>query len=225
MASPLSVETRAALRAAADPERAPQIQAYMKSAMPYLGVRVPDVRRLTRGIAERHPIASRTELERMVHELWDEAEHREERYAATALLDTRAARALRSPDLLPLYRDLIVGGAWWDHVDELAHRVGELRAGWPEVVTPALTQWAFGDDIWLRRVSIICQLGARQHTDLDLLTKAIDASAGESEFFLRKAIGWALRDYARTDPEWVRTFVAARRLSPLSRREALKHLS
>jgi 3-methyladenine DNA glycosylase AlkD len=160
-----------------------------------------------------------------VHELWDDAEYREERYAATALLDTRAARALRSPDLLPLCRDLIVSGAWWDHVDEVAHRVGELRSGWPAVITPKLRVWAVGDDIWLRRVSIICQLGAKQRSDLELLTTAIDASAGESEFFLRKAIGWALRDYARTDPAWVRTFVAARRLSPLSQREALKHLS
>ena len=209
---------------AADPLRAPQMQAYMKSAMPFLGVRVPIVRRLSRDLAQRHPIASRPELELVVRELWDGAAYREERYAATALLDTRAARALRSPDLLPLYRDLIVSGAWWDHVDEIAHRVGELRSGWPEVVTPDLRAWAVGGDIWLRRVSIICQLGAKQHTDLELLTAAIDASADEGEFFLRKAIGWALRDYARTDPDWVRAFVAARNLSPLSQREALKHL-
>jgi 3-methyladenine DNA glycosylase AlkD len=196
----------------------------MRSAMPFLGVSVPDVRRLTRDVARRHPIASRPGLECIVRELWDDAEYREERYAATALLDIRAVWALRSPELLPLHRELIVSGAWWDHVDELARRVGELRVGWPDVITPELVRWTIADDLWLRRVSIICQLGARQRTDLDLLTTAIEANAASAEFFLRKAIGWALRDYARSDPDWVRTFVSAHELSPLSRREALKHL-
>ena len=84
--------------------------------------------------------------------------------------------------------------------------------------------WIRSDDHWLRRVSIICQLGARGRVDLELLTAAIESSAGDRDFFLRKAIGWALRDYARADPAWVRHFVAAHELSPLSQREALKHL-
>ena len=200
------------------------MQAYMKSTMPFLGVRVPEVRRLTRDLARRHPVDTRSGLERTVRELWTGAEFREERYAATALLDTSDARAVRAPELLPFYRELIVSGAWWDHVDELAHRVGELRTRWPDTITPQLLEWAVADDIWVRRASIICQLGAARDTDLALLTTAIDANATEREFFLRKAIGWALRDYARTDPGWVRTFVEARELSPLSRREALKHL-
>ncbi len=196
----------------------------MKSALPFLGVSVPEVRRLTRAVAQRYPFPDRAVLESAVRTLWDGATHREERYAATALCDTRSARALRAPVLLPLYRDLVVAGAWWDHVDELAHRVGELRAGWPDEVTPELRRWAVADDIWLRRVAIICQLGAKGGTDLDLLRTAIEANAAEDDFFLRKAIGWALRDYARTDPDWVRRFVAGHQLSPLSRREALKHL-
>ena len=225
MASQLCAEIRAALRAAAAPAEAPQMQAYMKSTLPYLGVRVPEVRRLTRAVAQEHPFGSGADMEAAVRELWTEAEFREERYAATALLDTRSARPLRSPESMALLRDLIVSGAWWDHVDELARRVGELRARWPEQITAELITWATADDIWLRRVSIICQLGAGRDTDLDLLTTAIDANVTEREFFLRKAIGWALRDYARTDPDWVRAFVAARELSPLSRREALKHLA
>ena len=224
MSAGLVDEIRAALHAAAHPERAPQMQAYMKSTLPFLGVRVPEVRRLTRDLARRHPVDSRSGLERTVRELWSGAEFREERYAATALLDTPGARAVRAPELLPFYRELIVSGAWWDHVDELAHRVGELRSRWPETITPQLLDWAVADDIWVRRAAIICQLGAARDTDLALLTTSIDANATEREFFLRKAIGWALRDYARTDPGWVRTFVDARELSPLSRREALKHL-
>jgi 3-methyladenine DNA glycosylase AlkD len=155
----------------------------------------------------------------------DDARYREHRYAATALCDSDSARRLRSPVLLPLYRDLIVAGAWWDHVDELAHRVGELLAGWPTETRPELRRWIVADDRWLRRNAIIAQLGRKRETDVSLLTEAIEANAGERDFFLRKAIGWALREYARTDPQWVREFVAAHELSPLSRREALKHLS
>jgi 3-methyladenine DNA glycosylase AlkD len=220
----LIARIRADLRAAADPARAPRMQAYMKSAMPYLGVPVPDVRRLTRTAAAERPFADRAELETTVRSLWDGASHREERYAATALCDTRSARALRDPKLLPLYRDLIVDGAWWDHVDELAHRVGELLAGWPAVIGPQLRAWSAAPDRWLRRVSIICQLGRKTDTDRDLLATAIIANAGDSDFFIRKAIGWALREYARSDADWVRGFVASHELSPLSRRAALKHL-
>jgi 3-methyladenine DNA glycosylase AlkD len=215
---------RAELRKAANPARAPQMQAYMKSSMPYLGVRVPDVRRLTRAGSKLRPFAGLDEVVRAVRTLWMGAEFREERYAATALLDTSSARALRGPELLELHRDLIISGAWWDHVDELSHRVGELLIGWPHQVRPTIREWTTADDHWLRRSSIICQLGHKGDTDLELLTEAIDANATEPGFFLRKAIGWALREYARTDPEWVRAFVNNRELSPLSRREALKRL-
>lgn len=126
--------------------------------------------------------------------------------------------------LLGTLRELILTGAWWDYVDELAHRVGDLLRGWPAEVRPALLTWTRSDDRWLRRASIICQLGAREQVDVELLTVAIEASMGERDFFLRKAIGWALRDYARTDPAWVRSFTSTHELSPLSRREALRHL-
>jgi 3-methyladenine DNA glycosylase AlkD len=216
---------RAALRGSAQPELAGPMQAYMKSATPYLGVRVPAVRALTRAEAKRRPFATGTDVADTVLALWRAADYREERYAAIALLDTPAARPLREPDLLGTLRELIVTGAWWDYVDELAHRVGELLLGWPGQVRPALVTWARGQDLWLRRASIIGQLGARDRMDLELLTLAIEASLDERDFFLRKAIGWALRDYARTDSAWVRSFAEAHELSPLSRREALKHLA
>lgn len=224
MSSSLVARIRAALRAAADPGRAPAMQAYMKSTMPFLGVPVPVVRELTRAAAAGHHFADAARLADAVRELWDEAGYREERYAATALCDTRSARAVRSAALLPLYRDLIVDGAWWDHVDELAHRVGELLALFPAEVRPEILRWARVEDRWLRRVSIICQLGAKQATDVELLAAAVEANTAERDFFVRKGVGWALRDYARTDPDWVRRFVADHELSALSRREALRHL-
>ena len=215
---------RAALRGAVRPELARPMQAYMKSAAPYLGVRVPVMRSLTRAEAKVRPSATSADLIDTVLRLWREAGYREERYAAIALLDTPAARRLRDPALLPTLRELIVDGAWRDYVDELAHRVGELLLGWPAEVRPELLRWTASDNRWLRRASIICQLGTRDRADLELLTIAIESAAGDSDFFLRKAIGWALRDYARTDPAWVRSFAGTHDLSALSRREALKHL-
>jgi 3-methyladenine DNA glycosylase AlkD len=85
--------------------------------------------------------------------------------------------------------------------------------------------WTLSEDRWLRRASIICQLGTRDQADVELLTTAIEAAINDRDFFVRKAIGWALRDYARTNPAWVRSFTETHELSPLSRREALKHLS
>lgn len=216
---------RAALRGAAQPDLAGPMQAYMKSATPYLGVRVPAVRALTRAEARLRPFATADDLADTVLDLWRAADYREERYAAIALLDTPRARRLRDPGLLGTLRELIVTGAWWDYVDELAHRVGDLLRGWPPEIRPALLTWTRHDDRWLRRASIICQLGARDRVDVGLLTAAIEASIGETDFFVRKAIGWALRDYARTDPAWVRSFARTHELSPLSRREALRHLT
>jgi 3-methyladenine DNA glycosylase AlkD len=217
-------EIRSGLRALADPVRAPQMQAYMKSAMPYLGVRVPQVRALVRLQTRSRPPASTAMLRDTVLTLWREAEYREERYAATELTGTPAARPLRTPDLIRLYEELIVGGAWWDHVDEVSHRVGDLLQLFADEIRPIVHAWRLSPDHWLRRSSIICQLGALDRTDLVLLSDAIEASADESDFFLRKAIGWALRDYARTDPSWVIAFVDNHELSPMSVREAKKHL-
>jgi 3-methyladenine DNA glycosylase AlkD len=215
---------RTGLRRLAEPARAPQMQAYMKSEMPYLGVRVPQVRALVRAEAKARPPQSTESLVATIRALWDGASFREERYAATALAGAPVTRPLRHPALIDLYAELIVSGAWWDHVDELAHRVGELLREHPGEVRPAVGAWQRSPDRWLRRASVICQLGFRDHTDRELLTSAIEANADDPDFFLRKAIGWALRDYARTDPEWVRAFVAQHRLSPLSVREATKHL-
>jgi 3-methyladenine DNA glycosylase AlkD len=187
----------------------------MKSATPFLGVRVPAMQTLTRGEARLRPFATSADLIDTVLRLWREAAYREERYAAITRLDTPAARRHRDPALLPALEELIVTGAWWDYVDELAHRVGDLLLGWPAEVRPAVLTWTRSDDRWLRRASIICQLGTRDRADVELLTIAIESAIDDSDFFLRKAIGWALRDYARTDPAWVRSFAENPRTEPV----------
>jgi 3-methyladenine DNA glycosylase AlkD len=226
---PVVVAVRAALAGAGDPERAVAQQAYMKSAMPYRGLTSPELKALLRPILDdpAHRIADRAGWERAVRDLWDGATYREERYAATALTGHRSYRPWQDPDTVPLYRHLIVTGAWWDHVDEIAsNRIGPILLSHHEILTPVIRGWATDDDLWLRRTAILSQLTFRDRTDLALLRDVIDPNLADSSFWIRKAIGWALRQYARTDPEWVRATVAeyGDRLSGLSRREALKHL-
>jgi 3-methyladenine DNA glycosylase AlkD len=130
-------------------------------------------------------------------------------------------------ETLDLYRHLVVTGAWWDLVDEIAaHLVGGVLAGHRAEATEVVRAWATDDDLWLRRTAVLAQLRHRSDTDLDLLRFAIESNVDDTSFWLRKAIGWALRSYAATDPDWVRAEVTRLddRLSGLSRREALKHL-
>ena len=222
-AAPLVSEIREALRAAADDDRAPRMQAYMKSVMPYLGVPMPAVRAITKAALRAHPLHTLDELEAVVRTLWDEATFREERYAASGLLAAKVATGRL--ELVPLYEHLATTGAWWDHVDDLAHRIAELHDAHPDEAAAVVRRWSTVDDFWLRRLAIISQLGRRDRVDPVQLSVVIEPNIAEREFFIRKAIGWALREYARVEPDWVRRFVAEHPgLSGLSRREALKHL-
>ena len=218
---------REALAGGGDPDRAAAQQRYMKSAMPYRGFTSPELKALLRPLLAEHPPEDRAGWEATVRELWDGATHREERYAALAVARHRAARPWLDAGSVPLVRHLVVTGAWWDLVDETAqHLVRPALEAHPEELTPVLREWATDDDLWIRRTAVICQVGRRDATDTDLLRHAIDANVDDRSFWLRKSIGWALRDHARTDPDWVRAEVDRHgdRLSNLSRREALKHL-
>lgn len=224
---------RAELAGVGDPARAAQQQAYMKSALPYVGLTAPQLRSLLRPLLAEERFIDRGSWEAAVLELWDDATHREEWYAALALLRHRAYRQWLDPDLLPLLEHLVRTGAWWDVVDETAtHPVGDVLLGHRADVTPVVDTWSVDDDsLWVRRTAMIAQLGHAEQTDTDLLERVLVANLDDTryggEFFVRKALGWALRQHARTDPEWVRAFVRTHsdRLSGLSRREALKHLA
>ncbi|QNN52933.1 DNA alkylation repair protein [Nocardioides mesophilus] len=225
-------EVRARIAEAADPERAPGMQAYMKSAMPFRGVSSVPLRALLGPLLAGHPLPDRAAWEDAVRRLWDGARYREERYAALALARHRLYRAHQDLGTLPMYRHLVVTGAWWDLVDDLAsHHVGGIVRSHPDGAVPVLWTWASEDDLWLRRTALLCQLGSKAATDVALLRHALEENLEDSphgrEFFIRKACGWALREHARTDPDWVRAFVAEHedRLSGLTRHEALKHLA
>jgi 3-methyladenine DNA glycosylase AlkD len=219
-AADLVQSIRSALREEADPTLAPAQQAYMKSALPFLGVRVPRVRAVTRGLARE--VTDTAVLRGTALVLWREAAFREERYAASALMTLRPVRARL--DMLDVHEEMIRTGAWWDHVDEVSHRLTETLDAHPAEITSLLPTWSRDDDFWVRRASIVSQLGRRAATDRELLATVIEPNLADTEFFIRKAIGWALRELGKTDPAWVRAFVESHELSPLSRREALKLL-
>jgi 3-methyladenine DNA glycosylase AlkD len=220
MPSALATTIRSDLAAAADPERAPGQQAYMKSAMPFRGVTLPSVRGVVRSAAKGETDAAA--LRSVALELWDEAEFREDRYAALGLLALRPN--LGEPALVPLIEHMVRTGQWWDFTDELAHRLADLHDAHPRETAALARAWSTDSDMWIRRIAIISQLGRRDRLDSALLADVIAPNLADPEFFIRKAIGWALREYARVAPVWVAAYAAEHDLSTLSRREALKHI-
>jgi 3-methyladenine DNA glycosylase AlkD len=227
MTHPLVSAVRAGLEKAADPVKAPQMQAYMKSDMPYRGVSSALQKALWRQFFRAHRLDSADEWRQVVLELWRGASYREERYAAIGLSDVKAYAAYRTMASLPMFEEMIVTGAWWDYVDAIAsHQIGDILRAEPRRMKPLMRRWASGRDMWKRRAAILCQLGCKRDTDLDLLYACIEPSVDSKEFFLRKAIGWALRQYAWTDAREIRRYLKANqgRLSPLSVREASRNI-
>ncbi len=219
---------RAELRRVAEPDRAAGMQAYMKSTMPFHGVSATAMRAAAKQTFADLELADREAWQRDVLAIWRGARFREERYGAIELTGLKAARAFHSPDAMPMYEELITGGAWWDYVDVIAsNRVGDLiLRRHPAPMRKLMLGWSRDADMWKRRTSIICQLRFGADTDVGLLYACIKPSMSSKEFFLRKAIGWALRQMARHDPAEVQRWVTAHKseLSPLSIREALKHV-
>ncbi len=218
---------RSALRRVAEPARAAPMQAYAKSSMPYLGVTAVPLRRVCREVFADVELPTAAAWRRAVLELWRGARFREERYCAIELTGVKRFEPFQGLAALPMYEEMIVTGAWWDLVDGIAgHRLGALLLRFPREMKKEMLAWSRSDDLWKRRSAILCQLTFKKDTDLGLLYATIEPALASKEFFLRKAIGWALRQYAWTDPKEVRRYVREHedRLSPLSRREALKNL-
>ncbi len=215
---------RAELTRWANPAKAEQMQAYMKTDMPFYGVTSPQRRVAWKELKRRFPPGEAGEYRAAVESLWAQP-HREEKYLA---LDyAQGFRRFVTFDQIDLYETLVREGAWWDLVDDIAtHLVGPVVLADRERMRPILERWIDDPDLWIRRTAIICQLGHRDRIDQDMLFDFCLRRSDETGFFIRKAIGWALRQHARTDPDAVRRFVDAHRdrLSPPSIREATKHL-
>lgn len=219
---------RKELEARRDPARAMQMQAYMKSKLPYYGVPGPELRKLVRASAKGLLFPWFDSFNAFVRTLWTGATHREERYAALTLLDLKQTRAFQTMEAIRLYEFLIVDGAWWDLVDEVAtHRFLPLFETDHDAVIDVLRKWAKSDDLWLRRSAIISQVLRKDATECELLFELAEPALGEREFFLRKAIGWGLRAAGKHHPKKIRKYVDEKgdALSGLSRREAEKGLA
>ncbi|WP_030388149.1 DNA alkylation repair protein [Streptomyces sp. NRRL S-241] len=209
--------------AAADPVRARDMAAYMKDVAPFLGIPTPLRRELSKTVTKDTPKPSETDCAALALRCWLLPE-REYHYFAVDYLRRHVARC--SSGLLPVARHLIVTVPWWDTVDLLAaHTVGPLVAADPRLAS-VMDEWIEDENLWLARTALLHQLRFKAATDSGQLFDHCRRRAGHPDFFLRKAIGWALREYAKTDPDAVRAFVEAERatLSPLSVREALKNL-
>lgn len=228
MAKPgLLTRLRAELSGAGDPKKTAAMQAYMKSAMPSWGVQTAAQRAITRRLFAAHRLKTAAEWRQACLNIWRNAQYREERYAAIELTGFKYYREWQTLDTLPMYEEMIVTGAWWDYVDQIASgRLGPLLRGNPARMRSKMLQWSRSRNLWKRRSAILCQLSFKTETDLDLLYTAIEPSLASKEFFLQKAIGWALRQYAWTDPREIRRYIRANAhlLSPLSKREALKNI-
>ena len=210
-----------AYRAAADPERAGPMRAYMRDQFPFLGIPGPRQAQLTRAVLAEVGRAGEDDLRAVALGCWALPE-REYQYFACGLL--RRHVKVCSASFLDTSHHLIVTKSWWDTVDALAaHVVGPLVARHPQLLS-TMDEWVVAENVWLARTALLHQLRYKESTDATRLFHYCLTQAGHRDFFIRKAIGWALREYAKTEPNAVRTFVRAHesRLSPLSIREALK---
>jgi 3-methyladenine DNA glycosylase AlkD len=206
----------------ADPVAAEPMKAYMRHQFPYLGIKTPQQRQLLKQFITEHGLPPLDDLALTILGLWSLPE-REYQYAALSLL-SKFNQALPA-DFIDTIETLLTTKSWWDTVDSLAgNTVGIHFRRYPDVCSRTLQRWRTSDNLWLRRTCILFQLNYKADTDFDLLKDIIGENLGSKEFFINKAIGWALRQYTRIDPEGVRAFVAATPLAPLSAREALKWL-
>lgn len=222
----LTRQIRRELKALRDPERAAGQQNYMKRALPFLGVRVPQARKVSYDACKANPLDRAEEYRATLKHAFYSAKFQEERYAAAGIASFKGHSKFQTSGMFPLYKQLIKDAAWWDVVDELSGRVGEILLKQPDKARPVLLKWSVDDDIWLRRSAIICQVRAKHETDTELLEAVIEPSIDRPEFFLRKGIGWALRDLSWYEPAFVADYIKRHKseLSPLSLKEASRQL-
>jgi len=209
------------LQAKRDPQLAEGMAAYMKNQFPFLGIPKPLRTRLQKDFIKRAKRQGRIEWQD-VYGLWDLPE-REYQYVAMDYLVE--LREYLQPEDIHHLQSLIIMKSWWDTVDKLAAiPVGTLCLKHPELVKNYMLAWAGSDNLWLARTAILFQLKYKDKTDTKTLAAIIEKNCGSKEFFINKAIGWILREYSKTDPEWVRQFLQTHALAPLSVREASKYL-
>jgi 3-methyladenine DNA glycosylase AlkD len=198
------------------------MKAYMRNQFEFLGLRTPERRRLFRAFLKENGKPTIEELPEIVSELWMQAE-REFQYVALELLDKQVKHL--STIHLPLVEKMIVEKSWWDTVDLIAsHLVGAIFRESSAEKSKYLEKWVHSENMWLNRTAILYQLGYKQNTDASELFSVVLLHNESKEFFIQKAIGWALREYSKTAPKEVKNFIENEELAPLSKREGMKHI-
>jgi len=206
----------------ADPTQAVPMKKYMRDQFEYLGIKTPKNLALQKEFFEAHGFPPLSELEIVLRDLWS-LPPREFQYVAVGLLG-RFNKQIPAK-FIKTIEYMLITKSWWDTIDSIAGgTVGVQFQRFPEVREKVLPKWRASDNFWLRRTGILFQLNYKKETDFDLLCEIIRENLDSKEFFINKAIGWSLRQYARIDPQAVKKFVKFTPLHPLSRREALKHL-
>lgn len=193
---------------------------YMKNKFAFLGIKKPERAVLVKEFLKESKKANEVD--------WDfinkcfELPEREFQYLAIAYMDM--IKGLFTVEDMDRVENLTVTKSWWDSVDSISPIVGYICAKFPEVRELYVEKWIYAQNIWLKRVSILYQLKYKEKTDTDFLRKAILNNFDTNEFFVDKAIGWALREYSKTNKEWVRNFINNNTLSKLSIREGSKYI-
>lgn len=216
-------ELRQALQVLALPENAAPMAAYMKDKFTFLGVRTTERRAVFRELTKKYKPEIDARSRDIARQLF-QMQEREFHYCAVEVLMLAAKNGFTIEDIV-LFEWMATTHSWWDTVDFIAkYLVGGYLEQFPEKTDDVISHFSTSGNMWLIRTSILCQLGYKDTTNALLLYQLCNAHKGSKEFFIRKAIGWALREYAKTDPEAVRKYVATADLAPLSAREALKNL-
>jgi 3-methyladenine DNA glycosylase AlkD len=193
---------------------------YMRNQFQFFGIKTPERNALMREFLKENGKPPVEELTEIVRTLWDQPQ-RECQYAAMTLLDKQAKQLTR--EHLPLLEEMVLTKSWWDTVDHISpHLAGRIHE--KENADDYLEKWIQAEDFWLNRTSILHQLRYKEKTDESRLFRYILMHNESKEFFIQKAIGWALREYSKTNPEAVRKFIESEDLAPLSIREGLKHI-
>ena len=219
---PYARDLKALLTRNANPKQAAPMKRYMRDQFEYLGIKSPELARLLREHTRGHGPPSPADLDAIARDLWT-LPPREFQYAATSLLGKLETQL--PAGFIRTLEYLFVTKSWWDTVDTLSTgTVGVHFRRYPKVKERYLAKWRKSRNFWLRRATILFQLNYKKDTDFELMQDIIRENLGSQEFFINKAIGWALRQYTRIDPRGVRKFVAETPLHPLSAREALKWL-
>ena len=209
----------------ANPTNAVQMQAYLKTEMPFYGVKSPTLNSIVKDVKESFQITTQAEYNDVILHLWS-LSHREEKYVSVKL--AIKCRKFITLDALPVFEKMIREGQWWDFIDPIStNLIGKLLEKYPTEMNSILDKWIEDEDMWIRRSAILSHLKHKENTDQERLFEYCLKCAREKEFFIRKAIGWALREYSKTKPEVISNFIQEHdeTLSNLSKREGMKHIN